>query len=124
MIDLGRTRKRLRPEPLDVPPVTKALALADEFQRLLDTGGVKRRADLARRFKLSRARVTQLLDLHKLHPDMLAFVRGLSGVRARYLSVRSLLHLCPLPHEEQILQLETSYPQFYSRRYSVCIPMG
>ncbi len=66
VIDLGEARKRLRPKELDeslVPPVTKALALADEFQRLLNSGAVNRRADLARRFKLSRARVTQLLDL-------------------------------------------------------------
>ncbi len=35
--------------------------------------------NLARQFKLSRARVTQLLDLHKLHPRILDFVRRLSG---------------------------------------------
>ncbi len=68
VIDLGRARKRLRPAELEVPegpPAVKAFALADEFQRLLDSG-VVRRADLARRFKLSRARVTQLMNLHKL----------------------------------------------------------
>ena len=68
-----------------------------EKRRLLDTRAVKRRADLARKFNLSRARVTQLLDLHKLHPDILEFVRGLSGAGPRYLSVRTLLLICPLP---------------------------
>ena len=113
VIDLGEARKRLRPKELDagrVPPVTKALALADEFQKLLDTRAVKRRADLARRFKLSRARVTQLLDLHKLHPDILDFVRGLSGVGPRYLSIRQLRLLCPLPHKQQLAKFEVLNP--------------
>lgn len=114
VIDLGEARKRLRPKELDAahgPPVTKALALADEFQSLLDSGAVKRRADLARRFNLSRARVTQLLDLHKLHPDILEFVRHLSGVGPRYLSVRALLLICPLPHEQQLGHLQAKYPK-------------
>ena len=121
VIDLGEARKRLRPEELDesrVPPVTKALALADEFQKLLDTGVVKRRADLARRFKLSRARVTQLLDLHKLHPDILDFVRNLSGVAPRYLSVRRLLGLSSLPHEQQIAELRGLCSGFFPAQSS------
>ena len=107
VIDLGEARKRLHPKELDeslVPPVTKALVFADEFQKLLDTGTVKRRTDLARRFKLSRARVTQLLDLHKLHPDIMDFVRNLSGVGPRYLSVRQLRLLSPLPSKQQLTQ--------------------
>jgi hypothetical protein len=101
-----------------VPPVTKALALADEFQRLLDTGAVKRRADLARRFNLSRARVTQLLDLYRLHPDIQDFVRNLSDVGPRYLSVRQLRLLCPLPHEQQLSKLEGLYTEFAYQRGS------
>ena len=105
----------MRPKELDaaqVPPVIKALALANEFQRLLDTGAVKQRADLARRFKLSRARVTQLLDLHKLHPEILDFVRRLSAVGPRYLSVRQLRLPSPLPHEQQLSKLEALYAEF------------
>ena len=120
VIDLGEARKRLRPKELDeavVPPVTKALALADEFRRLLDTGVVKRRADLARRFNLSRARVTQLLDLHKLHPDILGFVRNVRGVGPRYLPVRFLLLLSPLPHEEQIASLQRRCSAFGDTAY-------
>ncbi len=115
VIDLEKARKRLRPKDLDkslVPPVTKALALADEFQKLLDSGAVKRRADLARRFNLSRARVTQLLDLHKLHPEILAFVRNISGVGPRYVSVRQLRLLCPLNHQRQLSRFLTRDPEF------------
>tara|TARA_R110002073_G_scaffold325401_1_gene504387 strand:+ start:1437 stop:1796 length:360 start_codon:yes stop_codon:yes gene_type:complete len=101
-------------DELLIPPVAKALALSDEFQRLLDSGTVKRRADLARRFKLSRARVTQLLDLHKLHPDILDFVRNLSGLGPRDLSVRQLRLLCPLPHEQQLSLFEARYPEFFN----------
>ncbi len=85
---------------------------ADEFQRLLDNGAVKRRADLARRFKLSRARVTQLLDLHKLHPDIHDFVRTLTGVGSRYLSVRALRQIGLTPHEKQFALLQTLCPEF------------
>ena len=109
VIDLGEARKRLRPKELGVPPVTKALALADEFQRLLDTGAVKRRADLARRFTLSRARVTQLLDLHMLHPDILRYARNLRGVGPRYLSTRYLMRLASLSQDEQIEAFRSRY---------------
>ena len=98
--------------PRDLSCVSSALALADEFQRLLDSGAVKRRADLARRFKLSRARVTQLMDLHKLHPDIRDFVRTLTGVGPRYISVRALRQICLTPHEKQFLLLQTLCPEF------------
>lgn len=65
-------------------------------------------------FKLSRARVTQLLDLHKLHPAVLAFVRDLTGVGPRYLSVRQLRQLCPLPHKQQLARFRALHPEFFS----------
>ena len=121
VIDMAEARNGLRLKELDadrVPPVTKALALADEFQKLLDTRAVKRRADLARSFGLSRARVTQLLDLHKLHPDILAFVRNLSGVGPRYVSVRQLRLFCHLPDEQQLSQFTILCSDFSCRAKS------
>ncbi len=115
VIDLERARKRLRPGNLETSPTSpavKALALADEFQKLLDEGTVKRRADLARRFNFSRARVTQLLDLHRLHPDIQDFVRTGGGSGQRELSVRRLRSLCSLPHHQQLSELRKLCSEF------------
>ena len=50
--------------------LAKMLALAHKMQELIDTGKVPDRATLARRLGFSRARVTQLLDLLLLAPDI------------------------------------------------------
>jgi hypothetical protein len=56
-------------------------------------------ADLARLYGVSRARVTQVLLLLKLHPAILGFLRGLPlGPHARLYTerrLRPLLHLEP-----------------------------
>ena len=44
-----------------------ALARALEFQALLDAGTLNTRADIARRYGVSRARVTQVMRLLKPH---------------------------------------------------------
>jgi ParB-like chromosome segregation protein Spo0J len=46
------------------------LALAHKIQSAIDRGAVSDRAEVARRLGLTRARVTQLLDLTLLAPDM------------------------------------------------------
>jgi len=50
--------------------LAKMLALAHKMQELIDSGKVPDRATLARRLGFSRARVTQLLDLLLLAPDI------------------------------------------------------
>lgn len=70
-----------------------AFSLTRRGRRLLDTGAVKRRADLAMRYKISRARVTQLLDLHKLHPDIPKLRAGARrGARTGYMTRRYRNH--------------------------------
>ena len=54
------------------PRIVELLAQAEEFQRLLDSGEAASRADLARRFTMSRARVTQILNLLLLDPSLRA----------------------------------------------------
>ncbi len=44
--------------------------VAVEFQKLLDEGLVNSRSELARRYQMSRARVTQLMDLLDLAPEI------------------------------------------------------
>ena len=50
--------------------VAVMLALAHKIQRAIDRGAVRDRAEVARRLGLTRARVTQLLDLTLLAPDI------------------------------------------------------
>jgi len=72
-------RKRLqhgeRPRPAPVGPgrmqrVTKLMALAIRFQRLVSEGAVRDYADLARLGNVTRARMTQIMNLLHLAPDI------------------------------------------------------
>jgi hypothetical protein len=59
------------------------LALAHKIQQAIDRGAVRDRAEVARRFGLTRARVTQLLDLRLLAPDIqeqVLFAESVDGV--------------------------------------------
>ena len=53
-----------------VPRIAKMLALAHHIQRAIDAGRVPNRAAVAARLGLTRARVTQVLDLLQLAPDI------------------------------------------------------
>lgn len=50
--------------------VATMLALAHHLRRALDDGAVENRAEIARALGLQRARVTQILDLLHLAPDL------------------------------------------------------
>ncbi|MCC6738241.1 MAG: hypothetical protein IT452_04285 [Planctomycetia bacterium] len=61
------------PEPVpgaNVPRVARLLALAHHYQRLLDEGEVLDYAGLAKAAGLTRARVSQIMDLLLLAPDI------------------------------------------------------
>jgi hypothetical protein len=73
VIDLARRRKFKPDAPLRLPSGTAALARAEALQRELEAGGL-RRADLARRHGLTRARITQILGLLTLDPAVREFV--------------------------------------------------
>ncbi len=62
---------RLKLEPKPKPPhITRLLALAIRLEHLLATGVLKDQADIARTASISRARVTQILNLTNLAPDI------------------------------------------------------
>ncbi len=50
------------------PHITKLMALAIRLEELLATGQVKDQAEIARTAGISRARVTQILNLNQLSP--------------------------------------------------------
>jgi hypothetical protein len=72
------------PEPVIRPAkVARMLALAHKLQRAIDRGEYESRADLARAYGLSRARITQLMDLLLLAPDIQEKVLFLESVDGR-----------------------------------------
>ncbi|MCI0410915.1 MAG: hypothetical protein L0191_20525 [Acidobacteria bacterium] len=72
----GPQKTRLRGRPWGVVPagrpsrVALLLALAHQWERLVRDGTVKDYADIARLAGLTRARVTQIMDLLLLAPDI------------------------------------------------------
>lgn len=58
------------PTPDRIPRAARVLALAHHWQALLRTGAVRNQADLARLVGVSRARVTQVMGLLNLAPQV------------------------------------------------------
>jgi hypothetical protein len=58
------------PEAGSLPRVTRVLALAIQFQEILRTGEVRDCADLARLAGVSRERISQIMKLVWLAPDI------------------------------------------------------
>ena len=76
------------PEPPQDPVrrparVAHMLAFAHRFQAAIDGGAYRDRADVARRLGITRARVTQLLDLMLLAPDIQEEILFLESVDGR-----------------------------------------
>ena len=70
-----------KPEPARRPAkVARMLALAHHIQNAIDRGVVADRAAVARKLGFTRARITQLLDLVLLAPDIQARVLELEAV--------------------------------------------
>ena len=78
---LSETPPPPKPEPVRRPAkVARMLALAHHLQGAIDRGLVADRAAVARKLGLTRARVTQLLDLLLLAPDLQVAVLALEAV--------------------------------------------
>lgn len=92
--------------------VARMLALAHHLEHAIERGIAHDRADVARRLGLTRARVTQLLDLLLLAPDLQARVLSLEAesgaepVTERRLRGVASIHAWPT----QRMELETLLP--------------
>jgi hypothetical protein len=75
--------------------------MAFEFQRLNSTGEVRNRADLARRFDLSRAPVTQILSILKLPIPIVDYLSSLFHEERAQYNERELRRILALPTEEE-----------------------
>lgn len=63
-------RSRRQPAPPQLPHIAKLMALAIRLDDLLETGQLKDQAEIARTASITRARVTQILNLAGLAPDI------------------------------------------------------
>jgi predicted XRE-type DNA-binding protein len=81
----GHTKRFVGAPPVSHEPVRRParvaimLALAHKIQQSIDRGVVQDRAEVARKLGLTRARVTQLLDLTLLAPDIQALILELQA---------------------------------------------
>jgi hypothetical protein len=80
------------PDPPRIPRIARLMALAIKFQDMVDRGKVRDYADLARLGYVSRARITQIMNLLHLAPDIQE--RLLDGVLRQ--SITSERHLRPV----------------------------
>ena len=65
-----RGRKQAAPEPVRIPRITRLMALAIKFQDMVDHGEVRDYAEIARLGYVTRARMTQIMNLLNLAPDI------------------------------------------------------
>ena len=91
----GRRRSAAAPEvpdPPRIPRIARLMALAIKFQDMVDRGEVRDYADLAQLGYVTRARITQIMNLLLLAPDIQE--RLLDGVLRQ--SITSERHLRPV----------------------------
>lgn len=85
--------------PPPVPRIARLVALAHKFQRMINDGTVESMADVARLGRVTRARVTQIMDLLLLAPDIQETLMFLPA-RARGrdpIHLRELRYVCQTP---------------------------
>lgn len=70
-----------QPTPVRLPRITKMMALAIRLDHLIKSGQVVDQAELARVGHVSRARLTQILDLNLLAPDIQEEILDLENFR-------------------------------------------
>jgi DNA-directed RNA polymerase sigma subunit (sigma70/sigma32) len=89
----SRRKARLtrRPKPVGPPRIVETLRKAIEWRRQLDAGEVPNQAAIARREGITRARVTQVLALLRLPPEILTRITDAhDGVAATRFSEHGL----------------------------------
>ena len=67
---VSATKPKKSNAPAKLPHITKLMALAIRLEHLLATGQVKDQAEIARTAGITRARVTQIINLTQLAPDI------------------------------------------------------
>ena len=74
-----------------IPRITRLMALAIKFQEMIDRGEVRDYADIARLGYVTRARITQIMNLLNLAPDLQELLlAGPSGVVLKERHIRCI----------------------------------
>jgi len=95
-------RSSTKPKPRPPRIRRNPIFLAREWHGALETGEVSSRAELARKLGVSRARVTQLLKLRKMTPEVLKAIEALGDpMPSPIVSERKLRTIVNLPPCEQ-----------------------
>lgn len=106
-------KKEKRPALLEPPRVVAFLAQAESFRLQMDLGLVKHFAELADANGLARPRVTQLMKLLMLPPEVLRFVKSLGpGLRPNAITERKLQRLFRLPGARRMEEARKCLPGF------------
>ena len=96
-----------RPQPVGrIPRVARMLALAHHFDRLIAQGDIRDYAEIARLTQLSRARVTQIMTLKFLAPDIQERIALLPQSYGKDLiSEKQLRRIAMIPEWERQLEV-------------------
>jgi hypothetical protein len=82
------------------------VVLALQWRQAIDAGWYSSQADLARRKGVSRARVTQILNLLRLAPEVIGIVMDLGDpLPAPMVTERQLRRIINLPRRKQLKEL-------------------
>ena len=73
--------------PPRIPRITRLMALAIKFQEMVDRGEVRDYADLARLGYVTRARLTQVMNLQLLAPDIQEMLLFLPPAQDRHAKI-------------------------------------
>ena len=98
-----------KPDPANcsgnIPRITRLMALAIKFQDMVDRREVRDYADLARLGYVSRARITQIMNLLNLAPDVQELLLdGPSGAAPKERHMRTILRCVSWDDQRRALQ--------------------
>ncbi|GAB4366196.1 MAG: hypothetical protein Kow00128_09410 [Deltaproteobacteria bacterium] len=93
----SRVLHRKPPKAPKTPRVVELLRKAIEWRRQLDTGEVRNQAEIARREGITRARVTQVMGLLKLAPEIQEHILSMpAAIRRPAVTERALRPIAQL----------------------------
>ncbi|MBI4446316.1 MAG: hypothetical protein HY645_10450, partial [Acidobacteria bacterium] len=101
----AKDRNRKPPKPLQTPRVVELLRKAREWQALLESGQLPNQAAIARREGITRARVTQVMGMLRLAPQIQQHILSMPDMAGRpALTERALRPIAQIDDYHQQLQ--------------------
>ena len=97
LIKRGENQKQATGKQEDLPRLTRLLALAHRWNHLIEEGVIANYSEIARMMGLSRARVTQIMDLLYLAPEIQDRILLRREDKSGMVSERTLRSITRLP---------------------------